>query len=420
MFSRIGAKAIKLDLTKTQALCVQLKQPQRRFKSIHVAGTNGKGSVSHMLAAIFQKNGYRTGLYTSPHLRDFRERIRINGEMIPEQYVIDFTERNRKFIESLNPSFFELTFGMAAEYFAIEKVDIAIIETGLGGRLDSTNVIRPELSIITNIGFDHTDILGDTLEKIAEEKAGIIKSTIPAIIGEKQPETSAVFLEKGKRISSPVVFADQIYRAKNTVLQTDYLETEIEDMITAQTVKVKTDLAGMYQTKNLIIVFAATKILKNKWKLDDQKSIEALAEVRRLTGFRGRWQILQRKPLTIMDVAHNAAGVMQVMEQLAHTAYEKLHIVIGTVRDKEVEPVLKLLPAKAHYYFTNAHIPRAMPADELRKRAELFCLHGSTYENVNAAIRKAQSNAAENDLILIVGSVFVVGEIDENFAEISA
>lgn len=412
MFSRTGAAAIKLDLRNTQAICAHLGHPQKKIKTLHVAGTNGKGSVSHMLAAIFQKHGYKTGLYTSPHLRDFRERIRINGVMIPKEYVTGFVVRNKDYAALLQPSFFELTFGMALEYFAQEGVDIAIIETGLGGRLDSTNVITPDISVITNIGFDHMDLLGDTLSKIAGEKAGIIKRQVPVVIGESNAETDHVFIERAKRLLAPIVFADRNFEATSAVVQDGFLQVQVHDRAADSHTGFSLDLTGAYQVANLLTVIAAVRILQQNWNLQPAIIQEALSMVRELTGFQGRWQVLHNQPLVVIDVAHNPSGVNMVMTQLAQLTYRQLHIVTGMVKDKDVNGVLPLLPHDARYYFSNAHIPRALPANELKDKAADFGLSGEVFDDVNEAIRSAMSHAAADDLILVMGSVFLVGEVD--------
>lgn len=412
MFSRTGAKAVKLDLAKTKAICEHLGSPEKKFLSVHVAGTNGKGSVCNMLAAIFQIHGYKTGLYTSPHLHDFRERIRINGRMVPESFVIDFVEKNRSFAESVRPSFFELTFGMAMDYFAREQVDMVIIETGLGGRLDSTNVVVPELSVITNIGWDHMDILGDTLEKIAMEKAGIIKKNVPVLIGETQAETKDVFNAVARMRSSSIVFADQNFRIVHKQTSTNGTEgVSVKQLATGEVITYHPDLTGIYQDKNLITVLAAAQLLKQPFKLENERIKEALSKVCLLTGFEGRWQVIRRNPLVIMDVAHNADGIRQVMNHLTNLSYGHLHIITGMVKDKDIRAVLQLLPAEAKYYFTNAHIPRALPAVELKEKAAQYHLAGENYDDVNDALSAALQEADAEDLILICGSVFVIGEV---------
>ena len=412
MFTRMGAKAYKADLTNTIALCTYLGNPQNKIKTVHIAGTNGKGSTSHMLAAIFQKCGYKTGLYTSPHLKDFRERIKVNGEMITENFVTEFVEATKSFSEEINPSFFELTFVMALEYFVYYNVDIAIIETGLGGRLDSTNVITPEVSIITNIGYDHTDILGDTLEKIAFEKAGIIKEKVPVIIGETKFETKRVFLDKAEEKNAPVFFAQEKYKVVSANYLNEKLLLEVNDVGKNSVSGYLLDLPGLYQAKNFLTVLTATDILKENFSLTDTNIKQAVDHVKKLTGLHGRWEIISRHPLIILDVAHNVDGIQQLVNQIQISSYNNLHIIFGMVKDKEIEKVLALLPKQASYYFTRAQIPRALPENELLERADKFRLKGNAYSEVNEALEAARNNASADDLIIVCGSVFVVGEVN--------
>jgi dihydrofolate synthase/folylpolyglutamate synthase len=412
MFTRMGAKAYKADLTNTIALCTSLGNPQNKIKTVHIAGTNGKGSTSHMLAAIFQKCGYKTGLYTSPHLKDFRERIKVNGEMITENFVTEFVEATKSFSEEINPSFFELTFVMALEYFVYYNVDIAIIETGLGGRLDSTNVITPEVSIITNIGYDHTDILGDTLEKIAFEKAGIIKEKVPVIIGETKFETKRVFLDKAEEKNAPVFFAQEKYKVVSANYLNEKLLLEVNDVGKNSVSGYLLDLPGLYQAKNFLTVLTATDILKENFSLTDTNIKQAVDHVKKLTGLHGRWEIISRHPLIILDVAHNVDGIQQLVNQIQISSYNNLHIIFGMVKDKEIEKVLALLPKQASYYFTRAQIPRALPENELLERADKFRLKGNAYSEVNEALEAARNNASADDLIIVCGSVFVVGEVN--------
>lgn len=412
MFTRMGAKAYKADLTNTIALCTYLGNPQNKIKTVHIAGTNGKGSTSHMLAAIFQKCGYRTGLYTSPHLKDFRERIKVNGEMITENFVTEFVEATKSFSEEINPSFFELTFVMAVEYFVQCNVDIAIIETGLGGRLDSTNVITPEVSIITNIGYDHMDILGDTLEKIAFEKAGIIKEKVPVIIGETKFETKRVFLDKAEEKNAPVFFAQEKYKVVSANYLNEKLLLEINDVGKNSVSGYLLDLPGLYQAKNFLTVLTATDILKENFSLTDTNIKQAVDHVKKLTGLHGRWEIISRHPLIILDVAHNVDGIQQLVNQIQISSYNNLHIIFGMVKDKEIEKVLALLPKQASYYFTRAQIPRALPENELLERADKFRLKGNAYSEVNEALEAARNNASADDLIIVCGSVFVVAEVN--------
>ena len=413
MFSKLGSKAYKADLSNTILLCNKLHNPQLQFPTVHIAGTNGKGSVSHTLAAILQTAGYKTGLYTSPHLKDFRERIKVNGVMCSKDFVVQFTNTMNNFIEQHHPSFFEITVAMAFEYFAQEKVDIAIIETGLGGRLDSTNIITPQLSVITNISLDHIQILGETLEQIAYEKAGIIKQNTPVVIGETLPETKNVFEQKANAVNAPIVFAEQENRVINFFYNHELLAIEIENNFNKQRTKYNLDLTGIYQTKNIITVLSAVhQLQKIGWKINEEHLHQALQNVKKVTGLQGRWQLLQSNPTIIADVAHNEAGIKQVLHQLKNISYKHLHIVIGMVKDKDVNKVLDLLPQQATYYFTQAQIPRALPVQELQKLANTKNLMGNNFENVNRAIDAATNSAQKNDLILVIGSVFLIGEIE--------
>ncbi len=414
MFTRIGQAAYKADLGNTIALCDFLRQPQHQFKSIHIAGTNGKGSVSHSLAAILQQAGYKTGLYTSPHLKDFRERIRINGAMIPESFVIDFTAEMMAEMDRVQPSFFELTVAMAFAWFARQKVDIAVIETGLGGRLDSTNIISPLLSIITNIGYDHMHILGDTLELIAGEKAGIIKPDTPVIIGEVIPETQPVFENRAKAQQAPLVYAAEHRQVTDFNYRISTLDVDITDRRTGKTAQYSLDLPGLYQTKNILPILAAAEQLQTMgFTITDEHIKSALQQVKRLTGLHGRWECIRREPLVILDVAHNEDGIRQLLQQLALTPYRHLHIVMGMVKDKAVEKVLALLPVHATYYFTQANLPRALDAGLLAAKGAGFGLNGNSYPNVNYAIECALAAAGKADMVLVCGSIFVVGEVND-------
>lgn len=421
MFSRMGAAAIKADLHNTIAICDFLNNPQNKFKTIHVAGTNGKGSTSHMLASIFQEAGYKTGLYTSPHLYDFRERIKVNGQMCSREFVTSFTNRMKGLIDQIDPSFFELTVGMAFEYFAQEKCDIAIIETGLGGRLDSTNVINPELAIITNIGWDHMALLGNTLPEIANEKAGIIKAETPIVISEAIPETKNVFEQKAASLHAPIYFAEDFLEFNS--FQNDWhtslfeftqpLIHYLDSPLYPKTFTVACDLPGKYQYKNLKGVLVATQLLSTMgWKLTATKVFKALLNVKKNTGLMGRWECIQNSPRIILDVAHNEHGIHALLEQLETIHFNQLHIITGMVKDKDVDAVLKLLPATATYYYTQSHIPRALPADDLAAKGKALGHIGDTYEDVNLAIAAANKNANHNDLILVIGSVFLVAEVN--------
>lgn len=393
MYQRVGKAAYKKDLGNTLALCAALDNPQHKFKSIHVAGTNGKGSVSHMLASVFQSNGFKTGLYTSPHLIDFRERIQINGEYVSEQFVIDFVERISKTMEDVKPSFFEITVAMAFHYFAEQQVDIAIIETGLGGRLDSTNVVTPELSVITNIGLDHTDMLGETLELIAGEKAGIIKADIPIVIGEHQEPTDEVFISAAEDRNAPITFAEDVI-APNKIWQTD--------------------LRGYYQNHNVRTTMAALIELNNLgWNLDIKKCRKGLLNVVANTGLMGRWQIIQDKPKVICDTGHNTEGIEQVVTQLEHEVCDSLHIVFGQVVGKDTAKVLDLLPKNATYYFCKPSIVRGLDATELSEAAKKHGLNGTVYESVMLAYTEALIHAKPDDVIFVGGSTFVVADLLE-------
>lgn len=412
MFSRIGAAAYKADLTNTIDLCNALDNPQQKIKTVHIAGTNGKGSVSHMLAAILQTAGYKTGLYTSPHLKDFRERIKIDGKMVSEEFVIDFTNKIKTQIEKLEPSFFEITVAMAFDFFAQEKVDIAIIETGMGGRLDSTNIITPEVSVITNIGFDHMQFLGDTLEKIAFEKAGIIKRGTPVVIGEAMPETKPVFEKIAEEKKTDLLFATDNAKVKDYSWKDNHLFIHIIEKENQQTAIYELDLPGIYQTNNLLTVLAAYKQLKEKgWHIADEHLQEGLKSVKKLTGLFGRWDIVNTHPMLVLDVAHNAQGIKQLIRQITFTPHKKLHIILGMANDKDHDEVLKLLPENAIYYFTKAEIPRALPEEELSTKASKFNLKGKSYMNVNDALYSASLKASKNDLIIVCGSIFLIGEV---------
>ncbi|MDP2236363.1 MAG: folylpolyglutamate synthase/dihydrofolate synthase family protein [Bacteroidales bacterium] len=412
MYQRIGAAAYKADLSNTIKLLELLGEPQKSFRSIHIAGTNGKGSVSHMLASILHSAGYKTGLYTSPHLKDFRERIRINGEMISENKVISFIESHKDDFEKMELSFFEMTVGMAFQHFKEENIDIAIIETGMGGRLDSTNLVMPLLSIITNIGYDHTQFLGETLEKIAAEKAGIIKPKIPVIIGQTQFETKAVFEEKAAALNTPIIFADYVFDAnkletadkqvqsfdiwKNSLLYLEHLEIP---------------LLGSYQQKNLITVMCAVDQIKKHFNIEEKDIRDGLGAVVRNTGLMGRWQILGRNPMVVADTAHNKDGIKEVAFQLRLMQFRQLHFVLGMVNDKAIDDLLQMLPRHAIYYFCKADIPRGMPAEEIATKAFEFGLRGKVYDSVRDAYFSALNAARTDDMVFVGGSTFVVAEV---------
>lgn len=412
MFSKTGAAALKADLVNTEKICTFLDNPQNKFKSIHIAGTNGKGSCSHMIASVLQACGYKTGLYTSPHLKDFRERIKIDGEMVSEEFVVRFTERLKPLIEQINPSFFELTVGMAFEYFEQERIDVAVIETGLGGRLDSTNIISPELSVITNIGMDHMNILGDTLQLIAVEKGGIIKKHTTVVVGESSDETDEVFINIAAERHAPIVFADKRYYTSDWQHQNGYLVTDVVSSRDQGRVTYHLDLPGYYQLKNIVTVSEVIHQLRSKnFDLPADKVSRALKQVKKLTGLHGRWEAIHQHPSVVLDVAHNEDGIRQLVKQIELSDFRRLHLIIGMVKDKEIERVLQLLPKEAEYYFTRAHIPRALPEDILHEKARTAGLDGETYPDVNTALKAALAKASAEDLILVCGSVFVVGEV---------
>lgn len=408
MFQRQGAAAYKADLSNTIALCEMLNNPQNDFPSIHIAGTNGKGSTANMLASVFQQAGYKTGLYTSPHLVDFRERIRVNGEMLSQEYVVSFVEQySQKFIK-IQPSFFEITFAMAIDYFHQQEVDIVIMETGMGGRLDSTNVVNSILSIITNIGLDHTAFLGNTLKKIAGEKAGIIKNNIPVLIGEKQAEISDVFESKAVEKDAPIFWAENMAEINTSI--SDY-EIIVGGNKWAQ---LKFPLEGVYQQKNLRTAIAAIVLLQEQWKLDKRDIILGLENIITNTNFAGRWQVLQNNPQIILDTGHNTEGLQLTMVQLKNMSYNKLHFVLGMVNDKDISKALELLPKDAQYYFCKANIPRGLSADILKEEANKHNLKGRIYDSVSLAFVSAKENTQQEDLIFVGGSTFTVAEVLEN------
>ncbi len=424
MFSRIGKAALKPDLTNTIRLCAALGDPQTRFRSVHIAGTNGKGSTSHGLAAVCRQAGYKTGLYTSPHLIDFRERIRINGEMISEQWVVDFVEKHKALIEEVQPSFFEITVAMAFAAFAEAEVDIAIIETGLGGRLDSTNIITPVLAIITNISYDHKDLLGNTLQEIAAEKAGIIKTQVPTVIGEQNDETERVFFEHSVHKQSTLHYAQSLWGMVRTGLDARYQYYKAINNARREMYDLRTDLAGNYQQHNIKTILTAVELLAHQgFNLTIAGALSALAHVKSSTGLMGRWDWLHEHPNIICDVAHNPAGLKEVLEQfnslpatvgndnhppLASTPGR--HIVLGFVKDKDVDEALSLFPADAAYYFCNAAIYRALPAQELCTKANSMGLSGKPWPSVAQAVEAARAAMSANDSLLITGSFFIVGE----------
>ncbi len=389
MYQNKGKVAFKKDLTNTLNLAKELNHPEKKFKSIHVAGTNGKGSCSHMIASVLQEAGYKVGLYTSPHLKDFRERIKVNGDVVSKQFVIGFIKRNKSFLEKHKLSFFEMTVGMAFDYFAKQQVDVAIIEVGLGGRLDSTNIITPEVSVITNIGLDHTQFLGDTLELIAHEKAGIIKPNVPVVVGETQKETSSIFQNIAKNNKAPTYFADQ------TIKKT-----------------YESDLKGSYQANNIKTVAQTLTVLQPLgFNISEKQMIKGFKHVVKNTGLLGRWQTLRYDPKIICDTAHNKEGLTYVMQQLANENFNKLHIVLGMVNDKNVDSIIAFFPKKATYYFCKPNIPRGLDANVLKQHFIEKDYEGETYNSVNEALEFAKRQAKNNDLIYVGGSTFVVAEI---------
>ncbi|HEY5822814.1 MAG TPA: folylpolyglutamate synthase/dihydrofolate synthase family protein [Cyclobacteriaceae bacterium] len=404
VFQRVGASAYKPDLGNTLALCKVLGDPQHQFKSVHIAGTNGKGSSSHMIAAILQSAGYKTGLYTSPHLKDFTERIRINGKEVEQSFVVDFVERIKPAIEEIKPSFFEITVAMAFDYFSREHVDIAVIEVGLGGRLDSTNIITPLVSLITNISYDHKDLLGDTLPKIAFEKAGIIKRNVPVVISEYQSEVMEVFQRKAREEKAPLEVASE---------RLVFDGSQVFDNGAIRFNNLNPQLKGNYQKKNIPgVVLTIEKLKEQGFIISDDHIQNGIQQVTTLTGLKGRWQKLNDRPLMICDTGHNEAGIGEIVNQIKTLSFKQLHMIIGMVKDKDISGVLRLLPKDAHYYFCQANIPRAMSADDLYSKAKELGLQGEVIRDVNKAIIRAKNAAQADDLIFIGGSTFVVAEIE--------
>lgn len=412
MFTRVGATAFKKDLDNTIAFCKALDHPQNKYKTIHIGGTNGKGSTSHMLAAILQKAGYKTGLYTSPHLKDFRERIRVNGKMITKSFVINFVKQQQKLINEIEPSFFEATVAMAFSYFEQEKVDVAVIEVGLGGRLDSTNIIQPDLSIITNISLDHTNMLGNTLAEIAFEKAGIIKPNTPVVIGEHHPETDPVFTKKATEKKANLIFAEDQLHISNLKKKSNLLALDVDQENETLFKELHLDLTGSYQLKNILTVVEGVQTLRKLgYQIPDEAIYQALKSVKKLTGLQGRWQTLSKKPLVIVDTGHNKAGISEVLQNINQTPHQQLHMVIGMVKDKDINAVLALMPKNAMYYFCQPQLERALPVNELAEQATHHQLIGKTFDTVEKALANAKENVSEKDLIFVGGSTFVVAEI---------
>ncbi len=411
MYQRVGETAYKPDLKNTIKILDFLGKPHQKVKCVHVAGTNGKGSSSHMLAAILQQAGYKTGLYTSPHLIDFRERIKINGKMISKSYVIDFVEKYKIEFEKIEPSFFEWSVGLAFDYFVKEEVDVAIIEVGLGGRLDSTNVITPLVSLITNISFDHVNILGDTLNKIALEKAGIIKYKVPVVVSQYQSDSGPVFGAGAREKKCSIEFGDKTYKVTALKLHNGLLNVTVLKRSNNVEEIYELDLNGNYQSKNLLGVLSVIQHLITAGFMIEQDNVkQALKQVIKLTDLRGRWQTLSENPLVIADTAHNEAGIKQVVENLKTINYNKLHVVFGTVNDKEIINILTLLPKEASYYFVKASVPRALDENILMQQAKKLKLTGESFSTVQAGIDAAKKAAKKDDLILIGGSNFVVGD----------
>ena len=415
MFQRVGGAAYKSNLNNTIAICKMLGNPEQKFPSIHIAGTNGKGSVAHLLASVLQEAGYKVGLYTSPHLTDFRERIRINGQKIPQSKVIEFVQNNKSLFQKIEPSFFEYTFGMAIHYFAEENIDIAVMEVGMGGRLDSTNVVKSILSVITNIGFDHTQFLGDTLQKIATEKAGIIKPNVPVIIGETQKEIQSLFIEAAKVNQAEIYFADKEYSLilkKNESPLKDEIEFDILRDGEVFIKKLQTDLLGKYQRKNLITAIKTIELLiEQGFSISTNQIIQGFKHTSENKGMAGRLQVLSSKPLTICDTGHNVDGMSEIVAQIEEIEYHQLHFILGMVNDKNIEPILNVLPKNAIYYFCKANIPRGLDQHELNNMAGKQGLKGDAYNSISSAYNTAKEHAISDDLIFIGGSTFVVAEV---------
>jgi dihydrofolate synthase/folylpolyglutamate synthase len=412
MYHRVGRAAYKTGLENAYRLDEYFHQPHLRYPAIHVAGTNGKGSVCHMLAAVLQQAGYRVGLHTSPHLVDFRERIKVNGKPCSQKYVVDFIGKHKKIIESIRPSFFEVSVFMAFDYFERQAVDVAVIEVGMGGRLDTTNIIMPVLSVITSIGKDHTDFLGDTLGMIAAEKAGIIKTGIPVVIGESHPETAPVFDRVAREKNSVITYADRHYQIDYSLFSTDGFQVfNVNREGRVFMPNLKNELLGTYQRKNTVTVLEAVdQLRKGGFAIADIDIYKGLKKVTELTGLRGRWQIMSHHPRIVLDSAHNADGMREVIKQLRETAYETLHLVISFVSDKDVRAILCQLPADARYYFTRSSVPRSMDENELKHLAGSFGLNGDSFASVEGAVQAAGIAAGPNDLILICGSMFLLGD----------
>lgn len=413
MFQRIGAAAYKEDIYNTVELMKALGNPEKKFKSIHVAGTNGKGSSSHLIASILREKGLKVGLHTSPHLKDFRERIKINNQMCEEDFVVKFVENNKELIERIKPSFFETAVAMAFTYFAQENVDVAIIEVGMGGRLDSTNVINPLACLITNISFDHTQFLGNSLEKIAEEKAGIIKQNTPVVISQTQKETQNVFLAKANEKNAPICFTDNYLSCENVSHSQGLLKMDIYQNETERLNNLQSSLSGYYQQKNILGVIALIDTLNkyHNFNISDKEIKQGIKNISSNFPIAGRWQTLCKKPLTICDTGHNEDGLKYVIEQIKNTPHKKLRFVLAMVNDKDVNKVLSMLDKDAEYYLSQAKIPRALPVNELAEKAKQAGISFTQYETISQALAKAQEEAEENDLVFVGGSTFTVAEV---------
>lgn len=414
MYQQVGKVAYKKDLTNVRLLLQELGNPQIHFPSVHIAGTNGKGSSAHSLAAVLQSAGYRTGLYTSPHLKSFTERIRINGKEIPEQEVIRFVQHHHALMKSVQPSFFEVTVAMAFNFFAQEKIDIAVVEVGLGGRLDSTNIILPVVSLITNIGYDHTDMLGDTLSKIAYEKAGIIKLNVPVVIGQRHPETAEVFEEVAREQGAPLYFAEDHYHVTSVATTAEGLQLRVYKRLSNKAIGLTFSLGGQYQAQNIAGILATIDRLRERgWQLSSKDVALGFANVSTLTGLKGRWQVLQRNPLCVADTGHNAEAWREIMEQLRTYAAPQYHFVLGISQGKDVSALLDILPKDGKYYFCQADVARALSAHVLAHEARKVNLAGEVIEGVQQAYAYARQQAAPDDVVFVGGSSFVVAELDD-------
>ncbi len=412
MFQRTGQAAYKANLNNTCELDNYFNHPHNNFKTIHIAGTNGKGSVSHLIASVLQEAGYKTALYTSPHLKDFRERIKINGEPVSKDFVVNFINDNKDKFYEISPSFFEMTVAMAFKYFAEQEVDYAVIETGLGGRLDSTNIISPDLSVITNVSLDHTALLGDNVRLIAPEKAGIIKKNVPVVIGEYDDNIADIFIDKANEEGTDLVFADNIYSIRESKYQNHKRKLVLEKNINKKEVVILSGLSGIYQSKNIVTsLVALEKLIEIGVNVEYEHIISGFNNVVENTGIMGRWQVISQHPIVVCDTGHNEAGIKSVLKQIKEVKHKKLHIVFGMVNDKNIDVVLNMMPQNAVYYFTQASIPRALHVDELKEKAKKFGLLGNSFPTVAEALAKAQELADSRDMVFVGGSTFVVAEV---------